>query len=423
MSEFRHTQVISRGMTTKNYWRSVLAVLSGTAMAQALPVLGSLIIARLYAPEDFGIYSAWLGAVSMVAIVLTGRFELALALEADGPPRKIAVFAALLTLLAAFALLCSALLLFWLLMPDFFTSTSLALAAAFAPTALLIASVQIWLSWAAAEGSYRTLSQLRIIQAGGITVLQLLAGIGFASAESLAAAHLLGLLLATLAALHQLPLPLPAPPRAPLVLAFWSKHRRFPLLALPADSLNMACAQLPLLIVASRFGAEFAGYLALTMRTLGVSFGLLGTAVLDVFKRQASNSYRENGDCKDDFVRTFRMLMLGSVLACSAIALVSEDLFALGFGERWRTAGLIALWMLPLYALRLVASPLSYTFYIAGKQHLDLVWQIGLLAMTLSTLYLPPSPAAALQLYSLGYSFMYVVYLILSYRFSLGVAR
>ncbi len=410
-------------MTTPNYWRSVVAVLSGTAMAQALPVLGSLVIARLYAPEDFGIYSAWLGAVSIVAIVSTGRFELALALEADGEPRQKAVFAALLTLLLAFAALALITALFCLFASKLLESTSGALAAAFAPTALLIALVQIYLSWAAADGSYATLSWLRIIQAGAITALQLGAGAWFASAESLAAAHLLGLCLTVGVGLYTLPLKLPTQPYKPLLVEFWSKHRRFPLWSLPADALNMACAQLPLLIVASRFGAEFAGYLALTMRTLGVSFGVLGTAVLDVFKRQASHSYRERGDCRADFVRTFRVLMLGSVIACAAIALVSEEIYAIGFGERWRTAGLIALWFLPLYALRLVASPLSYTFYIAGKQHLDLIWQIGLLAMTLSTLYLPSNPAPALQLYSLGYSFMYVIYLLLSYRFSLGIAR
>ena len=73
-----------------------------------------------------------------------------------------------------------------------------------------------------------------------------------------------------------------------------------------------------------------------------------------------------------------------------------------------------------LSALRFVASPLSYTFYVAGKQHADLAWQVTLLCVTLASLRLPSHHGAALQWYSAGYSMLYVVYLFLSYRFSLG---
>ena len=57
----------------------------------------------------------------------------------------------------------------------------------------------------------------------------------------------------------------------------------------------------------------------------------------------------------------------------------------------------------------------------AGKQHVDLAWQCALLATTLATLWLPATFGTALGAYSLGYSLLYVVYLGLSYRYSLGV--
>jgi O-antigen/teichoic acid export membrane protein len=90
------------------------------------------------------------------------------------------------------------------------------------------------------------------------------------------------------------------------------------------------------------------------------------------------------------------------------------------FGERWRLAGTMALWLLPLFALRFVASPLSYLFYVAGKQHVDLVWQGLLLVMTLATLWTPTNARGALMAYSASYSAMYCVYLFLSYRYSRG---
>jgi len=99
---------------------------------------------------------------------------------------------------------------------------------------------------------------------------------------------------------------------------------------------------------------------------------------------------------------------------------VSEWLFAFAFGEVWRGAGTIAVWLLPLFALRFIASPLSYMVYIAGKQHIDLLWQIVLLGVVLAALSIPSNHALALQAYSGGYSILYVIYLWMSYRFSRG---
>ena len=170
----------------------------------------------------------------------------------------------------------------------------------------------------------------------------------------------------------------------------------------------------------SRFGAEAAGCLALTLRVLAAPVGLLGSAVLDVFRRESAAAWRQHGQCREAFDRTFRVLAAGSTVAVLLLTAWAEPLFMLAFGERWKLAGTMALWLLPLFALRFVASPLSYLFYVAGKQHVDLVWQGLLLAVTLATLWAPADARAALIGYSAGYSAMYVVYLLMSFRYSRG---
>jgi O-antigen/teichoic acid export membrane protein len=201
---------------------------------------------------------------------------------------------------------------------------------------------------------------------------------------------------------------------------FWVCHRRFPLFALPADFINTVAGQLPLLVIASRFGAESSGLFALTARVLGAPIGLLGAAVLDAFKRSAATSYREQGHCRDDYVRTFRLLAaLGAALALG-VMLVAEPLFASAFGEPWRQAGVIAFWLMPMFVMRFLASPLSYVFYIAGKQQIDLLWQCALLAVTLSAFLLPSDFEASVKAYAFGYAALYVIYLVLSYRCSKG---
>jgi O-antigen/teichoic acid export membrane protein len=291
------------------------------------------------------------------------------------------------------------------------------------PAFVALAVSQIWQAWAAAEGLFRALSSMRIVQAASITGLQIGAGLLAPSALTLALAHVVGVTAGVAMMMHFLPpRSLPGSP-LPVIRAFWSRYRKFPIFSLPADTINTAAAQLPLLIVAGRFGAEAAGFVALAFRTLGAPISLMGTAVLDVFKRRASTAWRERGDSREEYLQTFRVLAAGSVLAALVFFFSGEELFVIAFSERWRGAGQAAVLLLPLFVLRFVASPLSYMFYIAEKQQIDLIWQVCLLATTAASLALPAEYDAALLAYALGYSLLYVVYLILSYSFSIGNRR
>lgn len=406
------------------FWKSVASVLTGTAIAQIIPVVGTLIIARQYAPEQFGTFSVWLGLVLLLGVVLTGRFETALAIEHDGEPRRLALLSTVATACLSTIIALLICLIVMVVAPEISRGLPVLLVAMLVPAALATALAQTWQSWAAAEGRYQFLSFMRIVQAAAVTLGQISVGYFFQTASALATAYLLGLVVGLVLSMCLMP-----PGRFPrhkavkTISSFWQRHRRFPFFSLPADTINTAAAQLPVLLVASRFGAEVAGLLAMAMRMLGAPIGLLGKSVLDVFKRHAAASYRERGECKEDYIRTLRVLAFASALFGAGLFFTAEHLFAFAFGEKWREAGTIAVWLIPMFALKFMASPLSYMVYIAGKQHIDLVWQAVLLAMTLTVLTIPNGYQSALQGYSVGYSLLYVIYLVMSYRFSLGVQR
>lgn len=404
----------------KSFWRSVASVLTGTVVAQAIPLLGSLVLARQYAPAEFGAFSVWLGVVLFLSVVLTGRFEAALAVEPDGEPRRIALLATLATIKLTVGV-GGLLALFAAAFLGGSQGLSSALIVGCVPAAGAIAVAQTWQSWAAAEGNYRQLAVMRVVQAVTVTGLQIAAGVFLATATALAVAYLVGALTAVVVSTRLLPAGrFPTSGQTAAVADFWRRHRRFPLFSLPADAISAAAAQLPVVIVASRFGAEIAGLLALTLRVLGAPMGLLGRSVLDVFKRHAASSFRERGECRREYLQTLRVLGVGAGAFVLVMSLISEDVFAVAFGERWRESGLLAIWLLPLFAFRFLASPLSYMVYIARKQHVDLFWQAALLGVTVAALNVPRGYDASVQVYSGACSLLYVVYLALSYRFSLG---
>ena len=63
--------------------RNVLTLVTGTTLAQAIPVLISPILTRLYSPEDFGVYAIYFSVLMITSVVATGKYEMAIVLPKD----------------------------------------------------------------------------------------------------------------------------------------------------------------------------------------------------------------------------------------------------------------------------------------------------------------------------------------------------
>ncbi|MDQ8177296.1 MAG: hypothetical protein P3A58_08070 [Gemmatimonadota bacterium] len=402
------------------YWTHVIEVLTGQVAAQLIPVLVSLAIARLFSPDAFGVFAKWLSVAMLISVVLSGRLEAALPLDASGPLR-IDTLRAIITLIlllsiVSFLTLGAAVS----FQPQSFSSPR-SMLVLLVPAAALIALGQSWQGYAAAEGAFKRLGLMRITLAAFIASGHLIAGYVQPNGLGMAIGQVAGLAIAVPVCAMLVPAKgLVSEWQFSRVWAAWLRHRRFVLFSLPAITLSSLTAQLPVIAVSERFGAAAAGHLAMSMKALGAPIGLLGRAVLDVFKRQAAESFRVRGECKREYLQTFWVLLSVSAFCALVAVFILEGAFAIAFGEPWRIAGGMAVLLIPMFAMRFIASPLSYMAYIAEKQHVDLWWQVALLISVGLCLYLAPSVRVTLIAYSAAYTGMYTFYLALSYRFSLG---
>ena len=60
------------------YARNVITLMTGTAFAQALPIAVSPILTRLYTPAEFGVFAMYMAIASILGVLVTGRYELAI---------------------------------------------------------------------------------------------------------------------------------------------------------------------------------------------------------------------------------------------------------------------------------------------------------------------------------------------------------
>lgn len=405
-----------------NYWRNLSSVLIGSIAAQILPVFGSMVIARQYPPNEFGIYSIWLGFTIFIAVCLTARLETSLPLEKDGEPRRLAVIYILSTILIILLILFLFLIFFNVLGVQYLGLLTLKRIYLLIFVAAFMAFIQTWQTWAASEGFYKKLSIIRIVQAASVVTFQIIIGIFQKDATGLILGQILGLFFSLLVCLFIMPIGVNifTLEFVNRIINFWKKNKKFPIFSLPADAINSASSQLPLILIGNKFGAEMAGYFALTFRVLGAPIGLIGSSALDVFKRHAAAAYRERGECLQEYLHTLKVLSVLTVISSFSFFFFAKPLFVLAFGQNWVMSGEIAMWLIPLFALRFVASPLSYLVYIAEKQYLDLIWQISLFIITITTINFMPTFKVAIMTYSLSYTFLYIIYLFMSYKLSLG---
>jgi O-antigen/teichoic acid export membrane protein len=63
-----------------NFTKHVLILVSGTVIAQAISILVTPILTRLYTPEEFGLFAIFVAISSVLGSIANGRFELALLL-------------------------------------------------------------------------------------------------------------------------------------------------------------------------------------------------------------------------------------------------------------------------------------------------------------------------------------------------------
>ncbi|OXR48703.1 hypothetical protein PuT2_10575 [Pusillimonas sp. T2] len=404
------------------YWQRVAVVFSGAAIAQAIPVLGSLWIARLYVPAEFGTFAAWYGISLVVNLLLSARLEAAFGLARDGEERgRLVAVTVLIVLSMGIPLGLTVGLLMPVLADEIFGLPRF-MCYWLVPMSICAALSVIWQAWAANNGQVRVLNVVRLVQAGMVTVLQIIAAWVSSSALSLAIAQIIGTMVAVAVAAWLLPVwnfwPKSFLAARALLSETWKKYWRFPLFAMPSDIINTSASQLPVIILGMRYGGDVAGCFALAVRTMGAPLAVLGGAVRDVFIRDAGVEMRAHGNCKQVYQRTFKVLAILSVGLVLVTVGLAEPAFVLLFGESWHLAGTIAVWLVPLFALRFIASPLSYTFFLVQKQNIDLIWQCALLVMVVSALYGFDTYQMTLVAYGCGYASMYIVYLVLSRRYS-----
>jgi O-antigen/teichoic acid export membrane protein len=351
--------------------RHVLTLMTGTSLAQAIALAVSPLLTRLYTPGQFGVYALYLSAVALLAIVATGRYELAVVLpESDDDAWHVCALA-LLIALAVSALCVVGVWAFSGGIAAWAGDADLGGWLYLLPLAVLLTSVTNTLGcWANRRQHYTQIASNRLSQSATTAA----ASVGFGAAAQTG----LGLVWASVlgqglsAALFALGLRRDERVAAgglkrETLRAQAARFINFPRINLPHALLDAAQASALLALLGLTFGSGVLGLYAFALRIVKTPLGMLGSSVGQVFQQRAAQLYNDGGDLRG-LVRRTTLRLAKLIVPFVALMLVAPQLFAWLFGDGWREAGVYALILTPWMALNFITSPLSQLPLIVGQQ-------------------------------------------------------
>lgn len=356
-----------------------LTLLTGASLAQVLPLLLMPVLTRIYTPADFGVYWAFVAAVSLFAVSAAGRYEFAVGLP-DNDREASSVAALAFVLATGVGLLLVALALsVTFLAPELLTHKTLR---QFGPHISLVGIgigllglFQVLNFWLIRKAAFKHAAILKLIQAGMGSlfavllwhwgskgwVLSYLIGFGLAAAWGYRIAVRQGLDLSAVS--------------LGSMRKTMTAYRQFPGNALPAI-MDSAGLWFPVLFVAAVFATDFVGHFTLSRQILGAPISLIAVALSQAMYQQLIARSQQGLDLVS-YLRNYALILSGLGLTGAVIITAwGGQLFALVFGASWEEAGELSQILVWAYAIRLVGSPLSIVLPAVGAMRSLGIWQV-----------------------------------------------
>jgi O-antigen/teichoic acid export membrane protein len=366
----------------KGFFRNVAVLAGGTALGHTIALLASPILTRLFPPEAFGELSVFVSILSILAVVVALRYELAIPLAEDDKVAANLLFLSLLIVLGTSLLLG---LLVWFLgdrIVDYMNVQSLRPYLWLLPVGLLaLGMTTVFNYWVLRKEAFPAIARAKLSNSLSLVLTQVSLGLLGLGSLALIVGYVIGqivgggtLIFSTRPITRE---SVRAVSPANLRQA-GKRYRRFPLFSSWSAVLNALSRQIPLLILASLFGPTIAGLYAFANRLLQTPMSLIGLSIAQVFYSGAAEANRQ-GKIASLTESVFRRLLQIGMPVLLLVGLSAPEVFAFVFGEEWRQAGVYAQWLALWLLLVFVSSPLSTLPSILEKQGQELAFQVTLL--------------------------------------------
>ena len=363
--------------------KNISLLVSGTVMAQLIPIMLQPILKRIFTPEDFGVFEVYLKLLGILVVVFAFKYEMAIIL-----PKNRVKALLLLTLSTVFSLAFTFItsVIVWIFNDEILNylgvNSNYSFAIYILPFSVLFFSLYNALNYLLIRDKKFVASSVNKISrrsAEGSTQI----GISFISSikpMGLIIGDVVGNVFATLSAFYQSFRSFRIEKRffnIRLLRHIAKEYSDLPKYNIIPELLNAGFLAAVSFLVLAKFDIVEVGYMELTQRILAIPTAFIAYSVGQVLLQKITEMVNNKERISKEIRNTFFLLLSMTIPFVLIIYFFAEPIFGFVFGEKWIISGLYSKYLIIFYALAFLVSPLAQVLVSLQEFKVNAIWKIG----------------------------------------------
>ena len=363
--------------------RNLVVVASGTAAVQAITIVFSPMITRVYGPEVFGLLGVFMALVAIFTPISALTYPIAIVLpKYDSDAKGIIKLSFWLAFIIS---IITAVVLFFVgdALLQLIGSEAISPYILFMPiTMFFSATLQIAQQWQIRKKQFKMTAKIAVIQSLIINGAKTL--LGFINPTAL----VLIVITALSAAIHTLMIILgvkfkkniqgemASPHTTKTIKQLAYHYKDFPLYRAPQVFINTASQSLPILMLATFFGPASAGFYTLAKMVMGMPISLIGQAFTDVFYPKITEAANNGENILSLLAKSTLILFAVGIIPFGIVIIFGPILFGFVFGNEWLMTGEYARWLALFFLFNFINKPSVAIVPVLSLQRGLLIYEI-----------------------------------------------
>lgn len=355
----------------------LLKIMTGSLLSQALPFILLPILSRKFGADVMGEYSLFISIYSVLIIVSTLRYELAIVTEKDNYDSKTLVQSSIII-----AILMSLFFFIFILIYKNLESNKIGILGNFIyllPISLLFGAImQVSINDFNRNSNYFNISLMKFLFSVTSSVFPFVL-VQFCSKNNVVIiSFIAGQLLASVFAVHQLKKRINlsmATLKNSFNLPLLIRHKEYPFINLPSSILDALAGAIPIFYITNTFGSNATGYFGFMTRVLMTPSSLIQFTFATYFFGKFADLNRTGIKFRNYLFKTIFFLFIILLLPFLLLQSYGNEIFYFVFGNNWAESGDLSSIYSIAALLKTIISPFILTFAVVNKLKVVALWQ------------------------------------------------
>ena len=365
-----HSSIVNR-LRSSAFFTNLATLSTGTIIAQIIPFVATMILSRLYKPEEMGEWGVFSSYGAILAIVGCLRYDGAIVKSKNLSDAFLLTYITIFFSFFFVLILYAVAFIIQLLDLDVgLNFCTMYLLPIYIFTLLL---VQSFTNLATYLQKYKLIATNSINRSLSQTVSRILLGFLKSNRQGM----IWGAIIGNIISLFTLCCSIDFFKKRNFIqknkaVELIKENKYFPIFDLPSNLLNSVSSHCPPILLSIFFLGSVVGLFSMAQTLLYIPMSFIGTAVSQLYYRDASETIHKGKPISSLTRRLFVSLFSLSTLFMCIVIICEGWLFGFVLGNRWNDVGHYVVLLSPWLLLVTALSPLSTVFYVKNKQKVNM---------------------------------------------------